>query len=180
MLTEAIIRRFDSHARPLQADELYLFGGRNDHASRERIAAFHATKSALLGSDPADSVQSTGYSPEITRQAFETFYARRGSLPRAIFINSSINLEGLLRFMVGRPPEMFSDLVVGCYDYDPFGSFLPFPVIMIWQNVEAIVAKALELIDGPSGPPQTVLITPELIGPRMALKGPLDTLKDFD
>ena len=82
--------------------------------------------------------------------------------------------------MVGRPPEMFSELVVGCYDYDPFGSFLPVPVIMIRQNVEAIVAKALELIEGPSGPLQTVLIAPELIGPRMALKGPLDTLKDVD
>ncbi|SJM29897.1 LacI family DNA-binding transcriptional regulator [Mesorhizobium delmotii] len=177
MLTEAIIRRFGNDD-PLRPDELFLFGGRNDHASRERIAAFHATKKALLGADPEDGVQSSGYSPDITLRAFEAFYQRHGKLPRALFINSSINMEGLLRFMAGRPAEMFSELVVGCYDYDPFGSFLPFPVIMVRQNVEAMITKAFELIDEPTTTPQTFLIAPELIQPRSALKGPLDTLKD--
>ncbi|TIW30152.1 MAG: LacI family transcriptional regulator, partial [Mesorhizobium sp.] len=71
---------------------LFLFGGRNDHASRERIAAFHATKKALLGADPEDGVQSSGYSPDITLRAFEAFYQRHGKLPRALFVNSSINM----------------------------------------------------------------------------------------
>lgn len=179
MLTEAIIRRFDGQ-EPLRADELFLFGGRNDHASRARIAAFHVAKKALLGADPEDGVQSSGYSPEITLHALERFYAERGRLPRALFVNSAINMEGLLRFMAGRPPEMFRDLVVGCYDYDPFGSFLPFPVIMIRQNVEAMMAKAFELMSQPASPPQTFLIAPELIQPRSALKGPLDQLRDVD
>ncbi len=177
ILTEAIIDRFGPDD-PLRPDQLYLFGGRNDHASRERIAAFHATKKARLGDDPDDGVQSTGYSPEMTLAAFERFHARNGRLPRALFVNSSINMEGLLRFMAGRPPEMFEGLVVGCYDYDPFGSFLPFPVIMIRQNSEAMIAKAFELIDTAASPPQTFLIKPELIQPRSALRGPLDTLKD--
>ena len=179
MLTEAIIDRFDADD-PLRPDELFLFGGRNDHASRERISAFHATKKARLGDDPDDGVQSTGYSPQITLAAFERFQARHGRLPRALFVNSSINMEGLLRFMAGRPPEAFNGLVVGCYDYDPFASFLPFPVIMIRQNTEAMIAKAFELIGSPAFPPQTVLIKPELIQPRSALRGPLDTLKDVD
>ncbi|TIU06193.1 MAG: LacI family transcriptional regulator, partial [Mesorhizobium sp.] len=75
--------------------------------------------------------------------------------------------------------EMFSELVVGCYDYDPFGSFLPFPVIMVRQNIEAMITKAFELIDNATTTPQTFLIAPELIQPRSALKGPLDTLKDI-
>lgn len=177
ILTEAIIDRFGPDD-PLRPDQLYLFGGRNDHASRERIAAFHATKKTRLGDDPDDGVQSTGYSPEKTLAAFERFHARHGSLPRALFVNSSINMEGLLRFMAVRPAEMFEGLVVGCYDYDPFGSFLPFPVIMIRQSSEAMIAKAFELIEAAAAPPQTFLIKPELIQPRSALKGPLDTLKD--
>ncbi len=179
MLTEAIIRRFGNND-PLRPDELYLFGGRNDHASRQRIAAFHATKKTLLGDDPEGGVQSTGYSPEITLRAFEDFYAREGKLPRALFVNSVINMEGLLRFMARYPQESFSDMVVGCYDYDPFASFLPFPVIMVRQNVEAMIAKAFELIGRSPNKPEIFLITPELIQPRSALKGPLDTLKDAD
>ena len=179
MLTEAIIRRFGNN-NPLRPEELYLFGGRNDHASRQRIAAFHATKKALLGDDPAGGVQSKGYSPEITLRAFEDFYAREGKLPRALFVNSVINMEGLLRFMARHPQESFLDMVVGCYDYDPFASFLPFPVIMVRQNVEAMIAKAFELIGRSPSKPEIFLITPELIQPRSALKGPLDTLKDVD
>jgi LacI family transcriptional regulator, fructose operon transcriptional repressor len=170
ILTEAIIQRFGIND-PLKPDELFLFGGRNDHASRERIAAFHATKKAMLGDDPADSVQSTGYSPEITRRAFENFYARKGKLPRALFINSAINLEGLLRFLACHPQEAFLNIVVGCYDYDPFASFLPFPVIMVRQNVEAMIAKAFELIGRAPSKPEIFLITPELIQPRSALRG---------
>lgn len=179
MLTEAIIARFGKD-NPLKADELFLFGGRNDHASRERIAAFHATKRALLGDDPEDGVQSTGYSPDMTLRAFEAFYAREGRLPRALFINSTINMEGLLRFIARHPDVSLQDLVVGCYDYDPFGSFLPFPVLMIRQNIEEMLAKAFELIESRTTLPQTVLIVPELIQPRSALKGPLDRLKDVD
>ncbi len=116
----------------------------------------------------------------MTLRAFERFHALHGSLPRALFVNSSINMEGLLRFMARRPPETFNGLVVGCYDYDPFASFLPFPVIMIRQNIEAMIAKAFELIALPALPAQTVLIKPELIQPRSALRGPLDTLKDAE
>ncbi len=175
MLTEAIIARFGPDD-PLRPDELCLFGGRDDHASRERIAAFHATKMKLLGEAPAKSVQWSGYSPEITLHAFEAFHAEHGRLPRALFVNSSINMEGLLRFMSRRRQEIFGGLVVGCYDYDPFASFLPFPVIMIRQNVEAMIAKAFELINRTVAPPETFLIQPELIEPRSALLGPLDSL----
>jgi LacI family transcriptional regulator, fructose operon transcriptional repressor len=179
MLTEAIIARFEHHD-PLRPDDLWLFGARDDHASRERIASFHTTKMKLLGAAPTNSVQWSGYSPEITLRALEAFHAEHGRLPRALFINSSINMEGLLRFMSGRPQHEFGRLVVGCYDYDPFASFLPFPVIMIRQNVEAMISKAFELINRPAAPPEVFLIQPELIEPRSALLGPLDSLRDFE
>jgi len=177
MLTEATIRRFDP-TRPLKPEELFLFGGRNDHASRERIRGFRNVKSALLGGDSDACIQPTGYSPAMTQKAFETFYERQENLPRGLFINSSINFEGLLRFMVQHPHETFADIVVGCYDYDPFGSFLPFPVIMIRQNIESMLEKAFELIAEHRPPNKIHLIQPELVHPRTALKGPLDAIKD--
>jgi LacI family fructose operon transcriptional repressor len=178
MLTEAIINRFP--ANDLRPEELYLFGGRNDHASRERIRGFRDIKAAMLGADTDECIQPTGYSPNMTQRAFETFYEREGKLPRGLFINSSINFEGLLRFMAQHSHETFADIVVGCYDYDPFGSFLPFPVVMIRQDLEAMLAKAFEIIDESRPAAKVHLIQPQLVHPRTALTGPLDLIKDVD
>jgi LacI family transcriptional regulator, fructose operon transcriptional repressor len=180
MLTQAIIKRFYDAAAPLKPEELFLFGGRNDHASRERIKGFRDIKTELLGQDNDACIQPTGYSPGMTQKAFEAFYEREGKLPRGLFINSSINFEGLLRFMAQHPHETFADIVVGCYDYDPFGSFLPFPVIMIRQDTESMLAKAFELIEEARPAVKIHLIQPELVHPRTALKGPLDSIRDID
>ncbi|MCV3736123.1 LacI family DNA-binding transcriptional regulator [Rhizobium sp. TRM96647] len=179
MLTQAIIE----HARkdgPVAPEEIYLFGGRNDHASRERIRGFRAVKRSMLGADPEACIQPTGYSPAMTARAFEAFYQAQGKLPRAFFVNSSINLEGLLRFLAQHPHETFADIIVGCYDYDPFGSFLPFPVFMIRQDSEAMIAKGLAILEAKREPAATHLVQPMLVPPRTALSGPLDTLKDVD
>ncbi|WP_083656352.1 LacI family DNA-binding transcriptional regulator [Mongoliimonas terrestris] len=177
LLTEAVVRRAGS-SRPLDAGDLHLFGGRDDHASRERIRGFRDARVDLLGADPDGCITATGYSPGTSQRAFEAVFARDGRLPRALFVNSSINLEGLIRFMAHHPDDAFADLVVGCYDYDPFGSFLPFPVIMIRQDVEAMIARAFELLEEPRPAPRIHLIRPDLVPPRTALRGPLDALKD--
>jgi LacI family fructose operon transcriptional repressor len=176
-LTSAIIR----HAQrtgPLGPDDVYMFGGRDDHASRERIIGFHAAKSEVFGAVADKDIESTGYSPSMTAVAFERFYERNGSLPRCFFINSSINFEGLLRFMGKHDGETFGDIVVGCFDYDPFGSFLPFPVYMIRPNITQMLEKGFELLDAQDTPPRLIVVEPQLVPPRTALKGPLDGLRD--
>ncbi|MEK1886460.1 MAG: LacI family DNA-binding transcriptional regulator [Phyllobacterium sp.] len=178
MLTEAIIRYFGEGNYP-PSDEIYLFGGRDDHASRERIRGFRAIKRELTGSDCDECIIRTGYSPSTAQVAFERFYERAGKLPRALFVNSSINFEGLLRFMAHHPNETFQDLVVGCYDYDPFGSFLQFPVIMIRQDVDGMITKAFEIMSETHPSIRTYLVQPELIPPRTALTGPLDAIRDI-
>ncbi|MFC6488411.1 LacI family DNA-binding transcriptional regulator [Nitratireductor sp. GCM10026969] len=178
-LTEAIIRQFPAD-KPLAPEEVFLFGGRNDHNSRERIRGFRAVKREMLGGDPDACIQPTGYSPEKTRIAFEAFYEKQDKLPRALFVNSSINFEGFLRFMANHPHETFSEIVVGCYDYDPFASFLPFPVIMIRQDIEAMLSEAFRVMEEPPTAPRIHLVAPKLIAPRTALTGPLDALKDIE
>ncbi|CAG2175246.1 unnamed protein product [Oppiella nova] len=179
LLTKALIDHVDP-ARPLLSSELYLFGGRNDFASQERIRGFRAIKQEMMGADPLDCIQPTGYSPAKTAKAFEAFYENEGKLPRALFINSSINFEGLLRFLGHHPHETFSDIVVGCYDYDPFGSFLPFPVFMIRQDVEGMITKAFSLLSEGRQAPHVHLVEPMLVPPRTALIGPLDAIKDIE
>ncbi|SIQ58313.1 transcriptional regulator, LacI family [Rhizobium sp. RU35A] len=176
-LTQAIIR----HAQeigPLGPDDVFLFGGRDDHASRERIAGFHAAKAAIFGENTFGDIEITGYSPGMTAAAFERFFARHRRLPRCFFINSSINFEGLLRFMAHHPGEAFGDIVVGCFDYDPFASFLPFPVYMIRPDMPAMLDKGFALLDAPPATPQLIMVEPQLVPPRTALEGPLDALDD--
>lgn len=179
MLTRAIIERAQEEG-PLDPDEVFLFGGRDDHASRERIRGFRDIKNALLKSDNEACIQPTGYSPGMTARAFETFYESHGKLPRCFFVNSSINLEGLIRFLGQHPHETFADIIVGCYDYDPFGSFLPFPVYMIRQDSEAMIEEGFKILKTPRPPAITHLVQPMLVKPRTALTGPLDALKDVD
>lgn len=176
-LTLAIIR----HALrigPLAPEDVYMFGGRDDHASRERIIGFHSAKAEIFGTATGNDTESTGYSPSMTALAFERFYDRYGRLPRCFFINSSINFEGLLRFMGKHDGEAFGDIVVGCFDYDPFGSFLPFPVYMIRPNISEMLEKGFELLESEETAPRIILVEPQLVAPRTALEGPLDALKD--
>ncbi|KQV44106.1 MULTISPECIES: substrate-binding domain-containing protein [unclassified Rhizobium] len=179
LLTQALIERMREQG-PVAPDELHLFGGRDDHASRERIRAFRDVKRAMLGGDPDSCIQPTGYSPGNTAHAFEAFHARHGRLPRGFFVNSSINLEGLMRFLAQHPQEAFADIVVGCFDYDPFASFLPFPLFMIRQDAEAMITKGLSILSTTRPPIMTHLVAPTLVPPRTALIGPLDALKDPD
>ncbi|RUV02356.1 LacI family transcriptional regulator, partial [Mesorhizobium sp. M6A.T.Cr.TU.017.01.1.1] len=51
--------------------------------------------------------------------------------------------------------------------------------ILVRKSVGAKIKKVFEWDDEPPMVPQTFLIAPELIQPRSALKGPLDTLKDI-
>lgn len=175
-LTKAIIRHAETLG-PLSPDDVYMFGGRDDHASRERIIGFHAVKQEIFGA-AGDDIESTGYSPGMTELAFERFFHRHGRLPRCFFVNSSINFEGLLRFMSKHDGEAFGDIVVGCFDYDPFASFLPFPVYMIRPNVSEMLEKGFDLLDEDEDAPRIVVIDPDLVPPRTALVGPLDALKD--
>lgn len=179
MLTRAIIEQAqrDGNVKP---DEVYLFGGRDDHASRERIRGFSDIKLTMLGGSPNSCIQPTGYSPGMTARAFEAFYEAHGKLPRCFFVNSSINLEGLMRFLGQHPHETFADIVVGCYDYDPFGSFLPFPVFMIRQDSEAMISEGFKILGSTRPPAITHLVQPMLVNPRTALTGPLDALRDVD
>ncbi|MDM9646407.1 LacI family DNA-binding transcriptional regulator [Rhizobium sp. S163] len=177
-LTTAIIRHAEATG-PLAAEDVFFFGGRADHASRDRVIGFHAVKQAIFGGEvQQDDIEVTGYSPGMTALAFEHFYERHGRLPRCFFVNSSINFEGLLRFMGRHDGEAFGDIVVGCFDYDPFGSFLPFPVYMIKPNVSEMLDRGFDLLEDEDAEPQIIMIEPQLVPPRTALEGPLDAIKD--
>ncbi|WP_337270379.1 LacI family DNA-binding transcriptional regulator [Oryzifoliimicrobium ureilyticus] len=179
VLTGAILQHAARGAN-LSPEDVVLFGGHDDHASLERIAGFHAAKNAYFGQEcSVEDVEKTGYSPRMTELVLEQFFERNGQLPRCFFINSSINFEGLLRFMGRHDEETVANIVVGCFDYDPFGSFLPFPVYMIKPDVQKMLEVGFELLEAAPTEPLVTIIEPRLIPPRTALAGPLDDISEL-
>ncbi|KTT32671.1 LacI family transcriptional regulator [Pseudomonas oryzihabitans] len=173
-LTQAILNAL-LPVHDLLPGDLCLFGGYSDYASRERIGGFLAAKKAHFGTAASDDVFSApGYSPALTRQALTAYIQRHGRLPKGVFINSTINLEGLLGVLPQPSSAPVTDLVVGCFDYDPFASFLPFPIYMMQQNVDRILELAFELMDRPESEVRLHKVAPLLVPPRTALPSLLD------
>lgn len=165
----------------LQSEDFFFFGGRADHNTQERLAGFLDARATLPGGSGADEgCFVSGYSPAATRRDLKRVIAERGRLPRALFFNSTLNLEGLLSIMAEYPTEWFKDLVVGCVDFDPFASFLTFPVHMMAQDVKSMLGKAFELLPRWSETPEVHSVEPHLIAPRSAVSGPIFKLKDVD
>jgi LacI family fructose operon transcriptional repressor len=72
-------------------------------------------------------------------------------------VNSTISLEGIVRWH--SKLESNSQLVrYGCFDWDPFGSFLPGNVGMIEQDVTTMLTKAFELIGNPNSTNPQILV----------------------
>jgi LacI family fructose operon transcriptional repressor len=176
ILTRAIAANFPAGA--LRPGDLHFFGGDNDFATRDRVKGFKKVAKEVTGAPGPSTVHLTGYDAVTTQHAFETFLAENARVPPAIFINSSINYEGFLRFISSHPELSMSEIHVGCYDYDPFASFLSYSTSMIRQNVSMMMAKAFELLDAPAQPPAIHYIKPELIPPQVVLPSPSEVLID--
>jgi len=62
------------------------------------------------------------------------------------------------------PAEELAACTFGCYDWDPFASMLSFPLLMVRQNVEGLLAEAFRIIDeGSFAQKRIIEIKPELM-----------------
>jgi LacI family fructose operon transcriptional repressor len=134
---------------------LRFVGGRlSDHNTAARLAGFMEAHRDRGISVPDSHIMSTGYSAESSAQVLENF-APDG--PAGLFVNSTISLEGVVRWH--SELKNHSDLVrYGCFDWDPFGSFLPGNVGMVEQDVATMLTRAFELIGNPNSANQHILV----------------------
>jgi LacI family fructose operon transcriptional repressor len=163
-LTRALIDR----SAPLPAarrNRLFFVGGlASDYATRRRIDGFRDTVRARFGALDPEQVDACGYAGELAETAVRTLYRRLGGLPRALLINSTIALEGVVRFLKTLPADELARCTFGCYDWDPFATMLTFPLLMVRQNVEGLLGEAFRIIDtGAFGEVRMIEIKPELL-----------------
>jgi LacI family fructose operon transcriptional repressor len=163
-LTERLIERSKPQRAALRNRAYFVGGLASDHATRRRIEGFSDVVAARCGAvDPAQ-IDACGYEPDLAEAAVRALVQRLNGLPRALFVNSTIALEGVVRFLMTLPPAELERCTFGCYDWDPFARILSFPVLMVRQNVEGLLAQAFDIIDrGSYAEARVIEVKPELM-----------------
>jgi len=117
-----------------------------------------------VGTLEPDQVDACGYAGDRAEAAVRALYGRLGGLPRALFVNSTIALEGVVRFLKTLPADELERCAFGCYDWDPFAGMLTFPVLMVRQDGEGLLQEAFRVIDaGTYNEPRVIEIKPKLM-----------------
>ncbi len=165
MLTERIVREL--RMRGIEnADELYFIGGvAGEYATEERLAGFLeiAGRPASLGQK--DFLCS--YRPEEAAACLSSLVEKTGRLPRGIFVNSSPALTGIIPFLLNLDVSEYKDMVIGCFDWEPFFKYLPFLTGAVRHDVAAIMDEAFRVaVSEEFGSQLTVKIPPNLELPR--------------
>ena len=165
-LTREILKSMPRSDDPLRGKVYFIGGAQWDFATAERIRAFRDVVAEERGETADGLIFAQSYDPDVSAADLRDLCERIGGLPAGLFINSAFVFEGVLKYFATLPPEAFNNIVIGCYDYDPLASFLHFPVIMVRQSVDQLIAEAFRLIESDVTGAPCLQIEPELIRPR--------------
>lgn len=123
---------------------LFVGGRASDHNTKERIRGFQEAHRERGVSLPDENIIASDYDPEKVEAALD---ARTSNLPLGFFVNSTITLEGVVRWINRTFPHHQGVVRYGCFDYDSFAAQLPENVGMVEQDVNGMLAKTFELIE---------------------------------
>jgi len=122
---------------------LRFVGGRlTDHNTAVRLEGFLAEHRRRSIAVPESHILATGYSADKAAAALAGF---KPDGPTGLFVNSTISLEGVVRWH-SKLEEGADYVRYGCFDWDPFGSYLPGNIAMVEQDVRAMLARVFDLI----------------------------------
>lgn len=142
--------------RPSDEPLLYIGGRPSDHNTAERIRGFRDAHAEVGIAVDDTMILATGYAPENAERALNQLSAQRGRLPEAMFVSSTISLEGVMRWV--KASGHFGDRAphIGCFDWDPLASVLTENIIMLRQDVPVMLDELFKLIDEEPGAPRVI------------------------
>jgi LacI family transcriptional regulator, fructose operon transcriptional repressor len=148
MLGDAMLERMRAQSGIEAGATLHFIGGvAGEHATEERIAGFLDSVRSQGFDLGKDEIRCCGYMPATAKTEMAMLYARVGTAPAGLFVNSITALEGVVQFLNGQGAALSRYAAIGCFDWDPFAASLPYPITMMRQDVEAIVDQAFVQID---------------------------------
>lgn len=163
-LTKIIVERSKKQSAKRREGFYFLGGAESDYATKRRIQGFTDIVSEKFGTIPADHIRTFGYEVEDAEADIRSLYQELRGLPRGLFMASSVTLEGVVRFLRGLPLEELKQCSIGSYDWDPFASYLRFPVHMVRQDVDALLSEAFQILDNADSSSKRLLeVKPHLI-----------------
>lgn len=127
---------------------LLFVGGRgSDHNTTERVRGFRDAHAEAGVTVDETLVMTCGYAPEKAENAMKQLAERKNPLPRGMFVNSTISLEGVMRWI--RRSGHYADRVpqLGCFDWDPFVAMLGDHIEMVRQDVPKMLEAVFDIID---------------------------------
>lgn len=161
-LTRRILTRCQKKFGMMQP--LLFIGGRGtDHNTSERVRGFRQAHADLGVGVDEEHILAGGYAPEKTEKALVDLSAAGDAPSKGMFVNSTISLEGVLRWMRRAGPVSEQDFVLGCFDYDPLADLLWENIEMVRQDVPAMLDKLFELFDAGVAAPSISKVSPILM-----------------
>ena len=163
-LTLALIERSKPQRSQARNRPYFVGGLPTDYATQRRMQGFSEAVRAKLGELRPEQVDACGYDPDLAEAHVAALHKRLKGLPRALFVNSTIALEGVVRFLKTLPHDELLGCTFGCYDWDPFAGMLAFPLLMVRQNVDGLLEQAFTVLDGGQpDKPSVIEIRPMLV-----------------
>ncbi len=140
---------------------LVFVGGRGtDHNTRERLRGFlDAHQEHGIAIEEAN-ILPCGYGPEKAELALGEYLAQHQPPWPGIFVNSTISLEGVVRWLASQGYEGPAQPPMGCFDWDPFVELLGHDIETVRQDVPAMLEAVFALIDNQNTDLQLIEIPP--------------------
>ena len=144
-----------------EPEPLLFIGGRGtDHNTAERIRGFRAAHQEMGVPINENHILACGYAPEKAASSLAAFAAQQGYLPHGMFVNSTISLEGVMRWLKASDHFGRRQPIIGCFDWDPFVTLLGHDIEMVRQDVPQMLTKVFEVIGGQSKTPTLIEVPP--------------------
>lgn len=139
-------------------EPLLFVGGRaSDHNTAERIRGFRAAHADAGLELPEGHVLPCGYAPEKAERALD----RLPELPtHGLFVNSTIALEGVIRWLGRQEPAARRAIRFGCFDWDPFAALLAENTGMARQDVPRMLDAVFGMLDHPPEERLRIVVPP--------------------
>ncbi|MEB6334097.1 LacI family DNA-binding transcriptional regulator [Serratia rhizosphaerae] len=143
----ALTRRLLQHS-PANAPLLFIGGRGGDHNTRERLRGFLAAHQEAGLTVPETHILLCGYRAEKAEAALANYFHGHRDAQSGFFVNSTISLEGVVRFLSGQgmlrgEPRR----AMGCFDWDPFVAMLGDDIMMVKQDVGAMMTEVFRQVE---------------------------------
>lgn len=143
---------------------LTFVGGRiTDNNTAERLRGFLDAHAQAGLTVPDQHLLVKGYSSSRVEGLLKEVFHSADVQLRGLFVNSTISLEGVVRWLAQTGQTGVRQPPMGCFDWDPFVSLLGHDINMVRQDVPAMLQKVFEIVDSGDTAIRRIEIAPELV-----------------